>query len=159
MNLAKDNTIKNLIPLLKTDDSATAFKVEGAWGSFAPCLGSCLSSNIDRPILYITSNIDEADNAADDMGVFTGKPVQVLPAWEAEPDLTDAADEIGGQRLRISMSLSQLQQSKSNNFLIAASVQALCQPLPTQEKIQNQSLSLALSLSIEAELVIAWLTD
>ena len=161
MDLSKIQNVSNLIAQLKKCDSPTTFKLSGTWGSFAPCLASYISAQLKQPILYLSSTIEFADNAADDISTFAGKPAHTLPAWETEPDLTDATDEIGTERLRVTMGAFSLKESKksSKNEIISAPIQAICQPVPKPQKLFQHSLSLRYAQTIEPELVVKWLID
>lgn len=129
----------------------------GTWGSFAPLLAAYLFKTLKRPILYISPHIDDADAAADDLQVFTGLPVQTFPVWESPDEITDAADEILAQRLRLSLWVSR--QQTADPFVISTCVQALNQPVARPQFLFEQGLSLSVGQTVEPDLVIRWLAD
>ncbi len=138
MELGRDKTIAKLISRLEAVKSGEgAVKVEGTWGSFAPLLAVHISKKLGRGILYVRPHIDDAENSADDMHSFGAKDVEVFSAWEGEEDLADATDEIRAERLKIVSRISHL-VSRSNRdcLIIAASVQALCQPIPSPDALR-----------------------
>ena len=117
MDLGKDKTVAELISRLEAANPAEgAVKVEGTWGSFAPCWPHTSARRSKRPILYICPHIDDADNVGDDLQVFTGKTIQTFPAWEGEPSFADATDEIAAERLRVAMQLASNGEDPIDNF-------------------------------------------
>jgi transcription-repair coupling factor (superfamily II helicase) len=163
MDLGRDKTVSKIISRLETAKSGGgAVKVEGTWGSFAPMLACYISQKIRRPILYISPHIDDADKAVDDLHTFGGEKVELLPAWEGEEEIADATDEIRAERLKLVSHLSFVGTrvtSDESRFIIAASVQALCQPIPKPEVIETSSLQLETEGKLSPEDAAAWLVD
>ena len=158
MELGQERTVSRIISRLKAaggsgGQAKPAVKVEGTWGSFAPMLASYISKSLNRPILYICPHIDDADNAADDLRTFGGQKVDCLPAWEGAEEPADATDEIRAERLRLISGLS------DNKFVITAPVQALCQPIPKAEALQDCSLGLKIEKQLSPESLAEWLVD
>ncbi len=177
MDLSRDKAVAKIISRLKAaKDGDRAVKVEGSWGSFAPLLAAYASAQLQRPILYITPHIDDADNRADDLQTFaelvhgdeslseTRKivtQVETFPAWEAEGGLGEASDETGIERLRIALALvgrkARGQTGNGRELIISTSVQAICQPIPRVELLEGKSLGLEVGGTISPEEVIEWL--
>jgi len=156
MELSRDKTIAKLISRLETTkDGNRVVKVEGTWGSFAPMLVAYISEKIGRPILYICPHIDDADKVADDLRTFGGQKIEPLSAWEGEEDLADATDEIRAERLK----LVARRTEKGARFIIPASVQALCQPIPKPEKLEESSLRLVVEKDMSPEEMVSWLVE
>jgi transcription-repair coupling factor (superfamily II helicase) len=153
MELGRDRTVQEIISRLEKTGSTGAVKVEGTWGSFAPMLVACVSEKIGRPILYVRPHIDDADKAADDLQTFGGKKIEAFGAWEGEEDLADATDEIRAQRL---MLVSRLNEG---GFIVPASIQSLCQPIPKPEAIEAGSLGLEFEGEVSPEVVVEWLVE
>ena len=102
MELNKDNTVNEIVARLTGAESVEGpVNVDGTWGSYARLLAAHIWNTLKRPILYISPHIDDADNAADDLQVFAGLPIQTFPVWESPDEMTDATDEILAQRLRL----------------------------------------------------------
>jgi transcription-repair coupling factor (superfamily II helicase) len=116
-------------------------------------LVACVSDKIGRPILYVRPHIDDADKAADDLQTFGGNKIEAFGAWEGEEDLADATDEIRAQRLAL------VSRMASGDFLIPASVQSLCQPIPRPEAIEKGSLELKVGRDVPPENVVEWLVE
>ncbi|MBN2590228.1 MAG: transcription-repair coupling factor [Sedimentisphaerales bacterium] len=167
MNIGNDKIVKEIASQLKkSSGKKDCIKIEGTWGSFGRLLVSDISKETNRPILYICSHIDDADKALDDINTFltqnlkildcdspTKCRLELLSAWEGEEDLADATDEIRAERLRL---VSRLSEDK---FIIPASVQALCQPVPSPKDIESGSLILQVDKQVPPEDVVKWLVD
>ncbi|MGD8785839.1 MAG: transcription-repair coupling factor [Phycisphaerales bacterium] len=159
MELGTDKIISEIISRLEaTKEGRGVVKVEGTWGSFARLLTTYISGKIHRPILYICPHIDDADKAADDLYAFGGKRVDVFNAWEGEEDLADATDEIRAERLKIVSRLSDIISGESK-FIVPASIQALCQPVPKPEAIEAGCLKLDTEKEKSPEEVVEWLVE
>jgi len=134
--------------------------VDGSWGSFARLLAVHISSKLNKPLLYICPHIDDADNAGDDLGVFSGSMVETFPAWEAEPSAGDATDEIAAERIRLALQLSQSTSAVERPVsLITTSVQALMQPVPQPSSLAGAALLLHTDAVVDPEQIAAWLID
>ncbi|MBN1974765.1 MAG: transcription-repair coupling factor [Sedimentisphaerales bacterium] len=154
MNLGQDIIVKKIISRLKVKSGRKdCIKIEGTWGSFGRLLVSYISKQTKRPVLYVCPHIDDADKAFDDFNTFGGGRIELLSAWEGEEDLADATDEIRAERLRL---VSRLGKAE---FIISASIQALCQPVPNPKEIEAGSLLLQINKQISPENVLQWLVD
>ncbi len=163
MELGRDRTVAKIISRLKTArGNEGAVKVEGTWGSFARLLSSYISKKLNRPILYICPHIDDADKAADDLHTFGAENIEALPAWEGEEELADATDEIRAERLKLVARRSSLVTRNTENearFIIPASIQALCQPIPKPQALEKSCLRLQTDKTVPLEQVTEWLVE
>ncbi|MBN1805729.1 MAG: transcription-repair coupling factor [Sedimentisphaerales bacterium] len=171
MELGADKIVAEIVSRLKAAKHGQGVvEVEGTWGSFARLLTAYVSEKTIRPVLYICPHIDDADKAADDLHTFGCEQVDTFGAWEAEEDLADATDEIRAERLRavskvsglIGSSIpdpSVLNDNKIDRFIIAAPIQAICQPIPKPQAIESNSLQLAVDAETSPENVVDWLVD
>ena len=166
MELGNDKSISELTSRLTTAGGSTELttegvvKVAGTWGSFARLLAAHLSKHLSRPIIYVCPHIDDADNAVDDLQTFGAEAVQLLPAWEGEEEIADATDEIRADRLKIVARVSSLMtREKDKGIIIAASMQAIGQPIPKLSAIESGSLALQTGKQTTPEDVSAWLID
>jgi transcription-repair coupling factor (superfamily II helicase) len=174
MELGNDKSISELTSRLTA--AGGVVKVAGTWGSFARLLAAHLSKHISRPIIYVCPHIDDADNAVDDLQTFGSTPstllrtgslttggaddVQLLPAWEGEEEIADATDEIRADRLKtVARCSSLVSREKGKGVIIAASMQAISQPIPKLSAIESGSLSLQTGKQTTPEDVSAWLID
>jgi transcription-repair coupling factor (superfamily II helicase) len=163
MDLGWDKTVQEIIARLDPPkaDGGGVVNVEGTWGSFGPMLVGYISEKLGRPILYIRPHIDDADKAADDLQTFTGWQIEAFGAWEGEEDLADATDEIRAQRLMLVSRISSLvgRQATYEKWIVSASVQSLCQPIPKPEAIEKSSLALEVAADMSPERVVEWLVE
>ncbi|MBC8469979.1 MAG: transcription-repair coupling factor [Planctomycetes bacterium] len=163
MELGTDKIVTEIISrlkLAKPGEGAPVVNVEGTWGSFARLLGAYISEKTSRPILYICPHIDDTDKAADDLHTFGGERIETFGAWEGEEDLADATDEIRAERLKTVSRVSFLTDgSGKGGFIIAAPIQALCQPIPKPEAIEASCLRLKVEGEASPEQVVEWLVE
>ncbi|MCP4612876.1 MAG: transcription-repair coupling factor [Planctomycetes bacterium] len=161
MELGTDKKVAEIISRLKlAKPGEGVVNVEGTWGSFARLLGAYISEKTSRPILYICPHIDDADKAADDLHTFGGEKIGTFGAWEGEEDLADATDEIRAERLKTVSRVSCFADRPGNGaFIIAAPIQALCQPIPKPEAIEASCLRLKVEGEASPEQVVEWLVE
>ncbi len=161
MDLGYDAVISEVVARLKKMPNAEgAIKVEGTWGSFARLLAAHISEKLNRPILYVCPHIEDADKAADDLHTFSNRRIEAFAAWEGEEDLADATDEIRAERLKLVSRLSSLvARSAKEKFIIPASIQALCQPIPKPQVLQESCLRLEINKTVSPEQLVQWLVD
>jgi transcription-repair coupling factor (superfamily II helicase) len=158
MDLAPDMVVLQIVSRLSQAVKGPVL-VEGTWGSFARLLTAHISKTLHRPVLHICPHIDDADRAFDDLKTFGVAGVDLLPAWEGEEDLADATDETRSERLRIVSLLANPNGGKYTDLVIAAPVQALCQPIPKPSALRESSLELKRNDALDPEAVIEWLIN
>ena len=158
MELGNDKLIFELSRRLSATGGVV--KVAGTWGSFARLLATYLSKQLFRPIIYVCPHIDDADNAVDDLQTFGAEDIQLLPAWEGEEEIADATDEIRADRLKTVARVSSLiTRVEGRAITIAASMQAISQPIPKLSAIESGSLALQTGKQTTPEDVSTWLID
>ena len=157
MEPGRDKAIGEIVSRLRSaqETGGGAVKVAGTWGSFARLLTSYISQELRRPILYLCPHIEDADKAQDDLRTFGAADADVLAAWEGEEEIADATDEIRAERLRVALKVPEKQEA----FTITASVQAICQPVPKPEVLEQSSLLLQADKKLAPEEAAAWLVD
>ncbi|MCX5646462.1 MAG: transcription-repair coupling factor [Phycisphaerae bacterium] len=158
MDLTPDMVVSQVVARLSQAVKGPVL-VEGTWGSFARLLTAHISRTLHRPVLHVCPHIDDADRAFDDLKTFGVAGVELLPAWEGEEDLADATDETRSERLRIVSLLADPNGGKHENLVIAAPVQALCQPVPKPSALRESSLELRRSDDLDPEVVVEWLVN
>jgi transcription-repair coupling factor (superfamily II helicase) len=135
-------------------------RLAGVWGSGAALVAAALGRLAKRPVVLLAGHIDDADNAADDIEVFTGQPAQLLPAWELDVGTDHLNDEITGERLRLCNLLTQAPAERDEPAdVIVASAMALLQPVPTPEALAAGRLELATGDERGINEITAWLLD
>ena len=94
------------------------------------------------------------------MQTLGAEDIQLLPAWEGEEEIADATDEIRADRLKVVARVSSLvTREEGKAITIAASMQAICQPIPKLSAIESGSLALQTGKQTTPEDVSAWLID
>ncbi|MEI8198006.1 MAG: hypothetical protein WCI73_19100, partial [Phycisphaerae bacterium] len=137
----------------------------GQWGSCALVLAAAVQQRTGRPMLVVTAHLDEADDALDMLGFFRRQSIgntspaigRLFPAYEVLPGESNVSHELAAQRLDL---LSELATYAANNPVpgslpdgrgsdlpappdfIVAPIQALMQPAPGQELLQDQIFTL-----------------
>ena len=154
MDLVRDKVVSEIVARLS--QAKGPVKVEGTWGSFARLLTAHISKTLHRPVLHLCAHIDDADRAFDDLKTFGVERIELLPAWEGEEDLADATDETRAQRLRIVSMLAD-SEARLKDLVIAAPVQALCQPIPKPSALRESALQVKRDDVVDPEHVIEWL--
>ena len=94
-----DPIVKALFTRLS--EARTPAGANGLWGSCAPILAGLIASGLERPLLYVTAHLEQADDARDDIETVLGRMVDLLPAWETLPGEGSGAGEIGAERTRL----------------------------------------------------------
>ena len=140
--------------------AGTTVRIGGVWGSAAPLVAAALGRLSGRCVLLLVGNIDTADDAADDIEVFTHAPVQRFPAWEVDLGTDHLNEEITGERLRVCNLLAEPpdERDEGADFLVAP-VMALLQPVPSPQALRAGRLELALGDEHDIEALCAWLVD
>jgi len=132
----------------------------GVWGSSAAMIGGALGRISGRPILFITTHLDDADALADDIELFTGRAAQIFPAWELEVGSEHVSDDIIGERMRICTLLAEPPEARDEPVdILIAPVMALLQPVPTPRALADARLSLRLGGEFPPEEITSWLID
>jgi len=158
VDLGRDKSVCGILSRLAgASPSDGPVKASGTWGSFAPMLASHISKTLKRPILYVSSHIDDADNVCGDLQVFCSKNIDTFGVIESQTNIADATDTINANRLRISLAMQD--ENRDQHPIIVAPVQALSQPVASAEALRQSGLKLSRNQTIEPELIIGWLCD
>jgi transcription-repair coupling factor (superfamily II helicase) len=127
----------------------------GLWGSSVAAVVAAVEANLHRPALVVCGHLDEADDLADDIELFSGKRPEILPALEMSGSLGHMSEELVANRLAL---LARLAGGSTPRFLVS-SVQALMQPVPSRSQLQQMMLTLKPGQQYEAEKLIVWLSE
>ena len=116
---------------LKQDNLAAAF---GVWGSGAAAVASAVAAKLNRPLLFVCGHLDEADDVADDIQLFTGERPGVLPSLDVTGgSMGRVSEEQASDRMR---RVQQLAAGKQPPALVAP-IQALMQPVPAKGELKH----------------------
>ncbi|MFA5865176.1 MAG: transcription-repair coupling factor [Phycisphaerae bacterium] len=138
--------------------SAGPITIEGLWGSSAPLLATHVANQSKKTILYLTAHIDQADHVQEDLELFSGSVVEVLPGWEGSRPEILAGDEIAVERVGL---LSKLIEGNDNGNtkILAAPIQSLLFPVPTPEVLRANSLTVKPRQKMPIEQLAGWLAE
>jgi transcription-repair coupling factor (superfamily II helicase) len=134
---------------------AKALSASGLWGSSVAAVLAAIEAELHRPLLLICGHVDEADDLADDLELFTGSRPMVLPALELIGSVGRVSEEQVSNRLRL---ISQLAAGKTQPVLVA-SIQSLMQSVPSRQQVAQLMLALQSGHAMEAEKLIVWLAE
>ncbi|MBP7934026.1 MAG: transcription-repair coupling factor [Phycisphaerae bacterium] len=154
----------------QTDESAQgAVSADGLWGSFAPTLAGAAARALDRPLLFVTAHLEQADEARDDIELFCGHTPELLSAFETVPGEGAASDEIHAERLALCSRMLDLEtpelvpgrptDRKPDPLLIVAPIQALMQAVPTPVTLEADMLTIGAGQQQTPQLLVDWLVD
>jgi transcription-repair coupling factor (superfamily II helicase) len=144
---------------------AGVLPLSGLWGSSAALVAAALGRLTGRPVLFVAGHLDQADEVADDVEVFTGRAAQLFPAWEVDvASLEHVSDEVAAERLRLCSLLAgdgaePAGPTREPLDFIVASAMALMQPVPTPRALAAGRLEMSCGLSLPPEALAAWLVD
>ncbi len=98
--------IRSLAP--GPDGCTGAVCADELWGSYAPALAAALARTLNRPLLYVTAHLEQADEARDDLELFHGSTPELLSAFETLPGEGAGSDEIHAERISLCARLREL---------------------------------------------------
>src|SRR3954471_23584326 len=90
--------LKELASALAEKGAATA---SGLWGSSVAAVVAAVEKKLDRPFVLVCGHLDEADDLADDIELFTTKRPDILPALELSGSMGQLSEEQVSNRLRM----------------------------------------------------------
>ena len=134
---------------------APAISVSGLWGSSVAATLAAVRADTGRPVVLICGHIDEADDLADDIELFTGKRPDVLPALELAGSLGRMSEEQVSRRLQLIASYAAGGQAE----VVIAPVHAIMQSVPAKNQMQHLIRRVTNGQDLEPEKLIVWLAD
>ncbi|UCD27938.1 MAG: transcription-repair coupling factor [Planctomycetota bacterium] len=141
-------------------DGTGVVSADGLWGSFAPTLAGTIAAELNRPLLYITAHLEQADEVRDDLELFCGQIPELLSAFETLPGEGAASEEIHAERIQLCARLHQEKNTENlNNLIVVAPIQSLMQAVPTPEAMQANLLSLTVAQQHDTLELADWLAS
>ncbi|HEV3138331.1 MAG TPA: transcription-repair coupling factor, partial [Pirellulales bacterium] len=125
----------------------------GVWGSSCALVAASLVRHSPGPLVVVWPHMDDLDDFCDDLALFSGVSPARFPAWEREQRENIIVDETCGERLRLLKTLSSPQPPR----LVATSIQALLQPVPGREKLEQQTRRIHRGDTLNVEELLSWL--
>ncbi|HEY0009571.1 MAG TPA: hypothetical protein VGB55_12665, partial [Tepidisphaeraceae bacterium] len=141
-----------LTKTLADDRIATAF---GLWGSSAAAVAASVQRQLDRPLLFVCGHLDEADDVADDIELFSGVRPAVLPSLEIAGNLGRVSEEQASERMRLVLDIAAGKPPRG----IVAPIQALMQPVPARDELKHLAYTVKKDETLEIEKLIVWLSE
>jgi transcription-repair coupling factor (superfamily II helicase) len=135
--------------------AARAVSVSGLWGSSVAATMAAIGARLHRPVLLICGHIDEADDLADDLELFTGKRPEVMPALELAASLGRMSEEQVSNRLQL---IARYANGGQSDYLVAP-IHALMQSVPAKSALQHFIRVIKTGQDLEPEKLIVWLSD
>lgn len=127
----------------------------GVWGSGAAAVATAVAHKLDRPVLFICGHLDEADDVADDVQLFTGDRPVVLPSLDVSGGMGTVSEEQASDRMRRVLALSTGKQPAA----VIASIQSLMQPVPAKDELKHLTRQVGVGVLMEPEKLIVWLAE
>ena len=134
-------------------------RIVGVWGSSSALAAAAIGKITSRCVLFIAPHPDDADEVADDIEVFTGRPAHSFPAWEVDVAADHVNDEVVSERLRVCNLLCGASGESEKVEFIVAPVMALLQPVPTKDALAKARYTIAKGQALEPSRLIEWLVD
>src|ERR1019366_4415065 len=144
--------LKELAQKLSSNGAAS---VSGLWGSSVAGTVAAVAWELKRPVVLICGHLDEADDLADDLELFTGKRPDVLQALELTATLGRMSEEQVSNRLQL---VSRYATGGQANFLVAP-IHALMQAVPAKSELEHVIRTVRVGQDLEPEKLIVWLSD
>ena len=140
---------------VRTDPVTAA---NGLWGSSVAAAVAAVVRHADKPVLLICGHLDEADDLADDVELFTGRRPAILPALEVSGALGSASEEQASNRLRLLATLAAKNEKRKPQVVVAA-IQSVMQSVPAKEDLKHLIRPVGVGDQLEIEKLIVWLSD
>ncbi len=135
--------------------NSPAMSVSGLWGSSVAATVAAMAGELHRPIVLVCGHLDEADDLADDLELFTGQPPDVLTALELTGSLGKISEEQVSNRLQM---VARYALGKQADLLVAP-IHALMQQVPAKRQLDDLIRTLKVGQELEPEKLIVWLSD
>ncbi|MGD0653995.1 MAG: transcription-repair coupling factor [Thermoguttaceae bacterium] len=132
-----------------------AATLDGVWGSACALAAAALAQYAPASLVVVCPQVDNVDDLADDLALFTRLAPERFPAWERLPDEQAIADEIFGDRVRLLKKFQSAQAPK----LVLCSIQSLLQPVPDRDALGRQTRLLRLGEQSRVEDLTRWLAE
>jgi len=128
----------------------------GLWGSSVALVTAAMHRDLSRPVLFVCGHLDEGDDLADDIELFSGIRPDVMPALELAGNLGKVSEEQVSNRLQM---VARYATGKQTSPMMVAPIQSLMQAVPSRSQLQQLLLTLKPGLKLEPEKLIVWLSE
>lgn len=175
-NIERVDGFGDVVASLQSGRSAT---LDGVRGSSAALVAASLARRAPGPLVVVMPQPGEIDDFGDDLAVFSELSPERFPAWEAMAADRHIDDDVCGDRLRLLKILQSLKRpvptdgkpakksrgAKTPSFvphpssLILTSVQALMQPVPSEDLLARQTRRLVTGETVDIDRLSRWLVE
>jgi transcription-repair coupling factor (superfamily II helicase) len=145
--------LKDLARLLADTGAATA---SGLWGSSVSAVVAAVQAELKRPVVVVCGHLDEADDLADDIELFTGRRPDALPALELGGGLGRMSEEQVSNRLQL---LARYAAGVPGDSVLVAPIQSLMQSVPGRKQLEQLIRTIKTGQELEPEKLIVWLSE
>jgi len=125
----------------------------GVWGSSCALVAASLVRHAPGPLVVVWPHIDDLDDFAADLTLFSSVKPESFPAWERDQGEKVMYDEIYGERLRVLKQLAGGTPPK----LIVTSIQSLLQPVPSRAKLAERTRQIRRGEVLNVSDLLTWL--
>src|SRR5437016_2968483 len=125
---------RQLKELARTLTERQAASASGLWGSSVAAVVAAIRRELNRPIVLICGHLDEADDLADDVELFTAQRPEVVPALELTGTMGRVSEEQVSNRLSL---IATLANDPTAAPLLIAPIQALMQSVPSRQQLNE----------------------
>ncbi|MGD0518861.1 MAG: transcription-repair coupling factor, partial [Thermoguttaceae bacterium] len=132
-----------------------AATLDGVWESACALAAAALAQSAPASLVAVCPHVDDVDDLADDLALFSQIAPDRFPAWERLPDEQAIADEIFGDRVRLLKKFQSVQAPK----LVLCSIQSLLQPVPDRDALGRQTRLISLGRQLRVEDLSRWLAE
>src|SRR6201986_3080859 len=139
--------------LARTLPKTRAVTASGLWGSSVAAVVAAIRDKTKQPLLLICGHLDEADDLADDIELFTRQRPEVLPALELGGGLGQVREEQASNRLRL---ICRVAENEEKPDVTVAPIQALMQSVPSRDQLEHLIHTIRTGQQLEAEKLIVW---
>ena len=124
-------------------------------GGRSALAAAALVERAPASLVVVCPHVDDVDDLADDLALFTHVVPERFPAWERLPNEEAIADETFGDRVRL---LKRFQSAEAPK-LVLCSIQSLLQPVPDRGALSRQTRRLGLGRQSRIEDMARWLAE
>ncbi len=150
---------RELAQLSETLSRSRSAAVSGLWGGSVAAVITGVRRVMPRPVLLICGHLDEAEDLADDVELFTGRRSEILPALELAGSLGRVSEEQVSNRVRLVARLASEKGKWTESGVMVASMQSLMQSVPSRAQLEQLIKPLRIGQKLEAEKLIVWLAE
>ena len=151
--------VRQMAELAETLAQKRAAAVSGLWGGSVAAVVAGTLRHLKRPMLLVCGHLDEAEDLADDVELFSGKRPDILPALEFAGSLGRVSEEQVSNRLRLIAHFASEKDRWTESGVLVASIQSLMQSVPSRQQLGQLILPLKPGQKLEAEKLIVWLSE